>query len=174
MYVFIFQYIAVNIFLRKRGSIGMLEAFSAYIKNIAVFTLFAAFAELIMPENNFKKYLHFVLGLFLLTAILEPMFSLLGTDLEQKMIQKTLSVWAEEDVQKQWGEEMILDIYKKELEQKWTKELQDKFYTDAVVRVEIEKGKFLITITDVCEKGEEMKQYMKKNYDIGEILVESS
>ena len=69
---------------------------------------------------------------------------------------------------------MILDIYKKELEQKWTKELQDKFYTDAVVRVEIEKGKFLITITDVCEKGEEMKQYMKKNYDIGEILVESS
>ena len=33
----------------------MLEAFSAYIKNIAVFTLFAAFAELLMPENNFKN-----------------------------------------------------------------------------------------------------------------------
>ena len=71
----------------------MLEAFSAYIKNIAVFTLFAAFAELLMPENNFKKYLHFVLGLLLLTAVLKPMFSLLGTDFEGKTIQKTLSVW---------------------------------------------------------------------------------
>ena len=69
------------------------------------------------------------------------MFSLLGTDFEGKTIQKTLSVWAKEDVQKQWGEEMILDIYKKELGQKWTEELQDKFHTDTVVEVEIEKGK---------------------------------
>ena len=152
----------------------MLGAFSAYIKNIAVFTLFAAFAELLMPENNFKKYLHFVLGLLLLTAVLKPMFSLLGTDFEGKTIQKTLSVWAKEDVQKQWGEEMILDIYKKELGQKWTEELQDKFHTDTVVEVEIEKGEFILKLTDVCEKGEEMKQYMEKKYNIGEILMEGS
>ena len=70
----------------------MLEAFSAYIKNIAVFTLFVAFAELLMPENNFKKYLSIVMGLLLLTAVLKPMLLIFqrGSDLELQTIQKTV------------------------------------------------------------------------------------
>ena len=117
----------------------MLEAFSAYIKNIAVFTLFAAFAELLMPENNFKKYLSIVMGLLLLTAVLKPMLLIFqrGSDLELQTIQKTVSLWAESNegvntAQEKWNDEMILDIYKKELEQKWTQELQNKFHTDTV------------------------------------------
>lgn len=166
----------------------MLEAFSAYIKNIAVFTLFAAFAELLMPENNFKKYLSLVMGLLLLTAVLKPMLLIFqrGTDLELQTIQKTVSLWAESNVevntaQEKWNDEMILDIYKKELEQKWTEELQNKFHTDAVsVLAEFSQqpdnyGEILsVSIVGECEKGEEMKEYMKNKYDIEGILIEDS
>ncbi|NDO45493.1 stage III sporulation protein AF [Clostridium sp. MD294] len=166
----------------------MLEAFSAYIKNIAVFTLFAAFAELLMPENNFKKYLSIVMGLLLLTAVLKPMLLIFqrGTDLELQTIQKTVSLWAESSkevntTQEKWNDEMILDIYKKELEQKWTKELQNKFHTDTIsVLTELSKqpdnyGQILsVSIVGKCEKGEEMKEYMKNKYDIEGIIIEDS
>lgn len=159
----------------------MLGAFSAYIKNIAVFILFAAFAELIMPENNFKKYISMVMGLLLITAILKPMLLVFqkGTDLEWQTIQKTVSLWTqqyaiENGVQKQWEYEMILDIYQKELEQKWTEELKNTFHTNTVsVHTEVSKqpqnyGEILtVNITGASEKEEEMKAYLKKNYDIG-------
>ena len=137
----------------------MLGAFSAYIKNIAVFILFAAFAELIMPENNFKKYISMVMGLLLITAILKPMLLVFqkGTDLEWQTIQKTVSLWTqqyaiENDVQKQWEYEMILDIYQKELVSK-----QSQNYGEILT----------VNITGASEKEEEMKAYLKKNYDIG-------
>lgn len=166
----------------------MLEAFSAYIKNIAVFTLFAAFAELLMPENNFKKYLSIVMGLLLLTAVLKPMLLIFqrGTDLELQTIQKTVSLWAESNegvntAQEKWNDEMILDIYKKELEQKWTQELQNKFHTDTVsVLAEFSQqpdnyGQIIsVSIVGECERGEEMKEYMKSKYDIERILIEDS
>ncbi len=162
----------------------MLEAFSAYIKNIAVFTLFAAFAELLMPENNFKKYLSIVMGLLLLTAVLKPMLLIFqrGSDLELQTIQKTVSLWAESNegvntAQEKWNDEMILDIYKKELEQKWTQELQNKFHTDTVsVLAEFSQqpdnyGQIIsVSIVGECERGEEMKEYMKSKYDIERIL----
>ena len=145
----------------------MLEAFSAYIKNIAVFTLFAAFAELLMPENNFKKYLSIVMGLLLLTAVLKPMLLIFqrGSDLELQTIQKTVSLWAESNegvntAQEKWNDEMILDIYKKELEQKWTQELQNKFHTDTVsVLAEFSQqpdnyGQIIsVSIVGECERG---------------------
>ena len=166
----------------------MLEAFSAYIKNIAVFTLFAAFAELLMPENNFKKYLSIVMGLLLLTAVSKPMLLIFqrGSDLELQTIQKTVSLWAESNegvntAQEKWNDEMILDIYKKELEQKWTQELQNKFHTDTVsVLAEFSQqpdnyGQIIsVSIVGECERGEEMKEYMKSKYDIERILIEDS
>ena len=166
----------------------MLEAFSAYIKNIAVFTLFAAFAELLMPENNFKKYLSIVMGLLLLTAVLKPMLLIFqrGSDMELQTIRKTVSLWAESNegvntAQEKWNDEMILDIYKKELEQKWTQELQNKFHTDTVsVLAEFSQqpdnyGQIIsVSIVGECERGEEMKEYMKSKYDIERILIEDS
>lgn len=166
----------------------MLGAFSAYIKNIAVFTLFAAFAELIMPENNFKKYISMVMGLLLITAVLKPMLLVFqkGTDLEWQTIQKTVSLWTqqyhiENGIQEQWEHEMIIDIYQKELEQKWTEELKNTFHMDTVsVYTEISKQSenygdvITVNIMGACEKGEEMKQYLKKNYNVEDVIVESS
>ena len=155
---------------------------------LEVFTLFVAFAELLMPENNFKKYLSIVMGLLLLTAVLKPMLLIFqrGSDLELQTIQKTVSLWAESNegvntAQEKWNDEMILDIYKKELEQKWTQELQNKFHTDTVsVLAEFSQqpdnyGQIIsVSIVGECERGEEMKEYMKSKYDIERILIEDS
>jgi len=173
----------------------MLGAFSAYIKNIAVFILFAAFAELIMPENNFKKYISMVMGLLLITAVLKPMLLVFqkGTDLEWQTIQKTVSLWTqqyhiENGIQEQWEHEMIIDIYQKELEQTMPnvqiafrkEELKNTFHMDTVsVYTEISKQSenygdvITVNIMGACEKGEEMKQYLKKNYNVEDVIVES-
>ncbi len=141
-----------------------------------------------MPENNFKKYLSIVMGLLLLTAVLKPMLLIFqrGSDLELQTIQKTVSLWAESNegvntAQEKWNDEMILDIYKKELEQKWTQELQNKFHTDTVsVLAEFSQqpdnyGQIIsVSIVGECERGEEMKEYMKSKYDIERILIEDS
>lgn len=76
----------------------MLEAFSAYIKNIAVFTLFAAFAQLIMPENNFKKYLNFIMGLLLLIAAFQPILSLFQKQIQYEIDQQIIQI--EREIQK--------------------------------------------------------------------------
>lgn len=166
----------------------MLEAFSAYIKNIAVFLLFSAFVELLIPENHFKKYVRFVMGLLLLIAVLRPMLLLFqrGADIELQTIQKMVSIGAREyrienGIQEKWNNEMILDIYRKELEQKWTNELQYEFNTKEVcVLMEIserpeEYGRIIsVKIVGGSKKGEEMKEYMERKYDVGEILIEDS
>jgi len=165
----------------------MLGAFAAYIKSIAELILFAAVAELIMPENNFKKYISMVMGLLLITAVLKPMLLVFqkGTDLEWQTIQKTVSLWTqqyhiENGIQEQWEHEMIIDIYQKELEQKWTEELKNTFHMDTVsVYTEISKQSenygdvITVNIMGACEKGEEMKQYLKKNYNVEDVIVES-
>ena len=109
-----------------------------------------------------------------------------GSDLELQTIQKTVSLWAESNegvntAQEKWNDEMILDIYKKELEQKWTQELQNKFHTDTVsVLAEFSQqpdnyGQIIsVSIVGECERGEEMKEYMKSKYDIERILIEDS
>ncbi len=165
----------------------MLEAFSAYIKNIAVFMLFAAFAEMLMPENNLKKYISLVMGLILLTIVIKPMFFVFqkGADLELKALQQAVSFWSEEyDIQNtennQWNETMILNIYKKELEQKLQEDLQNKFHTNMTVTAQIDTqqknyGDILaVTLQGEIEKEEEMREYMKKKYDIDQVYIEGS
>ncbi len=165
----------------------MLEAFSAYIKNIAVFLLFAAFAEMLMPENNFKKYISLVMGLILLSTVAKPMLLIFqkGADMELKTLQQTLSFWSREyDVENtenaMWNEAMILNIYKKELEEALQEDLQNRFQTSMTVTAQIDTteenyGAVLsVTLQGEMEKEEEMKQYMKKKYDIENVYIEGS
>lgn len=70
----------------------MIEAFTAYIKTIAAFTLFVAFAEMLMPENSFKKYIQLIMGIMLLSVMLMPLFQMLhikNWDLDKWEIENT-------------------------------------------------------------------------------------
>ncbi|MDK2855772.1 MAG: stage sporulation protein [Bacillota bacterium] len=43
-----------------------------WIRNIVVLVLFGGFVELLLPSNSMKRFLQVVVGLFVLTMLLEP------------------------------------------------------------------------------------------------------
>lgn len=49
-----------------------------YIKGIAVFLIFSAFAEIIVPNGKYRGYVRFVIGFILMVIILKPTFEIFG------------------------------------------------------------------------------------------------
>ncbi len=50
----------------------MIEIFSDYIKNIALSIIFSVFISMLLPDNNFKKYIDIVLGFIIMIMVLNP------------------------------------------------------------------------------------------------------
>jgi stage III sporulation protein AF len=48
-----------------------------WIRNIVVLVLFAGFMELLLPSSSMKRFLQVVVGLFVLTLLLEPVVTLM-------------------------------------------------------------------------------------------------
>jgi stage III sporulation protein AF len=53
-----------------------LEALSAWIKHIILLILFATFLELLIPNNDYKKFIKVIMGLLLLLAVLQPVLDI--------------------------------------------------------------------------------------------------
>ena len=110
----------------------MTEAFSAYIKTIAAFTLFAAFAEMLMPESSFKKYIGLIMGVLLLTAMLKPMlglFSMEDVDMEALVERKAEEmekhgVLQEADYYEDLEHQQITNLYGQKLNEEISKNLR--------------------------------------------------
>lgn len=54
----------------------MIILFGDWIRNIALFVIFSALIELLMPENHFRKYIHMILGLILMLILIRPITSI--------------------------------------------------------------------------------------------------
>lgn len=54
----------------------MLLALKGWIINICVAVFFITAAQMLLPDNNFKRYGKFILGLILITVILNPIIKL--------------------------------------------------------------------------------------------------
>lgn len=50
----------------------MIQAFSLYIKNIAVFLIFTTFANIVIPDTKYKSYINLTLGFVMIFLILSP------------------------------------------------------------------------------------------------------
>ena len=61
------------------GLVGMMDAFTAYIKTITALTIFSALAGILLPEGKYRRYAELVLGVMVLGAVLRPLLRLLGT-----------------------------------------------------------------------------------------------
>lgn len=58
----------------------MLQWLKEWITNIAVAVFFITAIERLLPKNNIKKYGKFVLGLILITVILNPIIKIFNKD----------------------------------------------------------------------------------------------
>lgn len=112
----------------------MIEAFSAYIKTIAIFIIFSAFAEIIMPNENFKKYVHIVIGFLMIVIVLKPITTVLGKgglDFTNMIEEKEVNISNEQIVQngknyEAMENEYLLNIYKQNMIDKITSDMEQK------------------------------------------------
>lgn len=56
----------------------MITYLIAYIKIIVALTIFSTMANMLMPDDNFKKYTELVLGFLILATVITPLFNLFG------------------------------------------------------------------------------------------------
>src|SRR5690606_28319219 len=67
-----------------------------WITNILLFILLAVVVELLLPQTSLQKYVKMVIGLLLISIILNPIFKLFSSDLEDLL--KNADVLFEKDV----------------------------------------------------------------------------
>ena len=67
-----------------------------WITNILLFILLAVVVELLLPQTSLQKYVKMVIGLLLISIILNPIFKLFSSDLEDLL--KNANVLLEKDV----------------------------------------------------------------------------
>lgn len=70
-----------------------MEGLRIWVVNICTTVFFITAVEMILPDNNLKKYAKFVLGLILMTVIINPLVKFLNQGSEiTTFIDKTCSV----------------------------------------------------------------------------------
>ena len=158
----------------------MIEAFYAYIKTITALTIFSALACMLIPENSFKKYVELVLGLLVLSTIMTPFFQLFGLNdgrMEVQMMKGGLTYDRMVLEQREYElreEELLIDVYAKELNQKILKDLQETYkeilWIEADFCEEVTEEAFgaLEGITIKCKttQEKEIKKYTAKRYHL--------
>jgi stage III sporulation protein AF len=60
----------------------LIEALKVWVANITIAVFFITAVEMILPDNNMKKYAKFVLGLMLIVVILNPIIKIFDRDFD--------------------------------------------------------------------------------------------
>ena len=153
----------------------MLQWLKEWITNIAVAVFFITAIEMLLPKNNIKKYGKFVLGLILITVILNPIIKIFNKDynISQYADKATASFNNAEykndfDKYKKKNREETLNNFKANLKNQTKKKLEEKFPENKYeVNVEIaydeEKDNLQIKSMDVGVKGNKIEKIKKVN-----------
>ncbi|KOR26667.1 stage III sporulation protein AF [Clostridium sp. FAM 1755] len=151
----------------------MLQWLKEWITNIAVAVFFITAIEMLLPKNNIKKYGKFVLGLILITVILNPIIKIFNKDynISQYAEKATASFNNMEykndfDKYKKKNREETLNNFKVNLETQTKKKLEEKFPENKYeVNVKIvydeEKNNLEIKSMDVGVKDNKIEKIKK-------------
>lgn len=139
----------------------MTEAFTAYIKTITALIVFSATASLFLPNGNFRQYTKWVLGVLVLTAMIEPIWRLFDVEDAEMPIHHIVATQPEYDTQLQqkWME--------KSAEQTILSELQKEYPNIIFVDMQPEQGMEIV----VKEKTEGLERQIAKKYGLAEDVV---
>lgn len=85
----------------------MLNFLRDWIKNIIYIVLFTSIIEMVLPNNSFRKYLRVTMGFFILLTVLNPLLSLITTDLDFANPFSSQSFKQEEQIVQKQGEVLI-------------------------------------------------------------------
>lgn len=136
----------------------MIEILSSWAKGLGITIVIVSIFEMLLPNNNTKKYIRIVLGVFVIFNIIAPLiknkeiFNLDNIDLEQYQTVETGAV------NQTSMNERIKVLYAEELEKDITKKVKEKGYS-------VEKCKVNVQISDNEEdtKINKIKLVIKKD-----------
>lgn len=114
----------------------MIEFFSSWAKGIGVTVVIISIIEMLLPNNNSKKYIRMVLGIYLIFNIVSPLIKnkdILNVN-NINLNETTISISSEEVDQTSMNKR-IKKLYEQELEKDITKKLNEKGYEVKVCSV---------------------------------------
>jgi len=84
---------------------------SEWITNIVLFILLAIIIEMLLPNSSMQKYVKMVIGLLLIVIILNPLFAILSSDIDEMMASLKIS-----PVEDEKNIENLIEMKKKEIQ----------------------------------------------------------
>lgn len=125
----------------------MTEAIYEWMQNLAFFFLFMTAILNCLPDNKYRKYVQFFLGLVLMIVLCKPLLQVLDLDtllndklssatLEQEVENSRNSAFTVEGVQ----EDLLNQAYEKEIESQIKVMLEEKGITVQSAEVKLNKG----------------------------------
>jgi stage III sporulation protein AF len=131
-----------------------------WIVNICTAVFFITAVEMILPDNNMKKYAKFVMGLILITVLINPLVMLLNNgDSINTFLDKSIGLIAEPDISvnnnlEQSNISATLRIFQKNLQDLSEKKLKEKF----------PKNEF--AVQTVAQYNKEKQEYEVKKIEV--------
>lgn len=107
----------------------MIEFFSSWAKGIGVTVVIISIIEMLLPNNNSKKYIRMVLGIYLIFNIVSPLIKNKDIlNVNNINLNETTISTSSEEVDQTSMNKRIKKIYEQELEKDITKKLKEKGY----------------------------------------------
>ena len=114
----------------------MIEFFSSWAKGIGVTVVIISIIEMLLPNNNSKKYIRMVLGIYLIFNIVSPLIKNKDIlNVNNINLNETTISTSSEEVDQTSMNKRIKKLYEQELEKDITKKLNEKGYEVKVCSV---------------------------------------
>lgn len=121
----------------------MIDWFRSWSKGIVIAVIIASLIEMILPENNSKKYIKVIIGIFIVYTIIAPAItSFSDKDVDEfissnKIIETSTSAYNTEKKSSTYTGQYIKNIYIKNLQNDIEQKLKNKGYIADKVAVNI-------------------------------------
>lgn len=122
---------------------NMMEWFSSWSKGIVIAVIISTLVEMIIPDNNSKKYIKIIIGIFIVYTIISPIIEkLLGQDINEYIevdnyIQASSSNVEEKKDFQAKANESIKKIYVQNLQNDIKTKLKSKGYIAESININI-------------------------------------
>ncbi len=122
---------------------NMMEWFSSWSKGIVIAVIISTLVEMIIPDNNSKKYIKIIIGIFIVYTIISPIIEkLLGQDINEYIevdnyIQASSSNVEENKDFQAKANESIKKIYVQNLQNDIKTKLKSKGYIAESININI-------------------------------------
>ena len=144
----------------------MINFLSSWVKNLSLALIIVSILEMILPNNNTKKYVKMVMGLYILFSIISPFiensdkFNFDDLDLSTYVEESQATSSVSEELDQTSMDNRLNQIYKEELQKDITQKIEEKGY-------KVESCKVVAHISEGNSKIEKitLKIYGKTNED---------